>query len=87
MIACRLDEISYLGETHKTTRQKLDSISNSDLPPLARVASLIREKRLEAAYRQLAQRGSQMHSIIKIAYDLGFSSSSQFLRAFMPGSA
>lgn len=46
------------------------------------VASVIREKRLEAAYRQLTQRGSRARSITSIAFDLGFSGSGQFLRAF-----
>ncbi len=46
------------------------------------VACVIREKRLEAAYRQLTQRGSKALSITKVAYDLGFSGSGQFLRAF-----
>lgn len=45
------------------------------------IASVIRDKRLDAAYRQLMRRGSRM-SITGIAYDLGFSSSSHFLRAF-----
>lgn len=46
------------------------------------VASVIRDKRLDAAYRQLLQRSSQTLSITEIAYDLGFSSSGHFLRAF-----
>lgn len=45
------------------------------------IASVIRDKRLDAAYRQLMQRSNRM-SITEIAYDLGFSSSGHFLRAF-----
>lgn len=46
------------------------------------IASVIRDKRLEAAYRQLTRHAGPVQSITKIAYDLGFSSSGQFLRAF-----
>lgn len=46
------------------------------------VATVIRDRRLDAAYRKLTHPGSVACSITKIAHDLGFSSSSQFLRAF-----
>lgn len=46
------------------------------------VATLVRERRLEAAYRELMRSVGPSRSITEIAYDLGFSSSGQFLRAF-----
>lgn len=46
------------------------------------VAKVVRERRLDAAHRELARPGSAPRSITQIAYDLGFSSSGQFLRAF-----
>lgn len=46
------------------------------------VATLVRERRLEAAYRALMRFDSVSRSITEIAHDLGFSSSGQFLRAF-----
>lgn len=46
------------------------------------VATLVRERRLEAAYRELMRSHSPSRSITEIAHDLGFSSSGQFLRAF-----
>ncbi len=45
------------------------------------VSAMVRTRRLEAAYRELASRGSA-RSITTIANDFAFSSSSQFLRAF-----
>ncbi len=46
------------------------------------VATLVRERRLEAAHRELMRSDGPSRSITEIAYDLGFSSSGQFLRAF-----
>ncbi|MDO8978200.1 MAG: helix-turn-helix transcriptional regulator, partial [Afipia sp.] len=46
------------------------------------VATLVRERRLEAAYREIMRPDSASRSITEIAHDLGFSSSGQFLRAF-----
>ncbi|WP_172980218.1 helix-turn-helix domain-containing protein [Tardiphaga sp. P9-11] len=46
------------------------------------VAKLVRERRLEAAYRELMRSASPSRPITEIAYDLGFSSSDQFLRGF-----
>jgi AraC-like DNA-binding protein len=46
------------------------------------VATPVRERRLEAAYRELMRSDRPSRSIVGIAYDLGFSSSGQFLRAF-----
>lgn len=46
------------------------------------VSRIVREKRLDASYRELTANSLQMRSITQIAYELGFSSSSQFLRAF-----
>ncbi len=45
------------------------------------VARVIREKRLDCAYRQLAH-GGQLRTIKELAYRLGFSSTTQFLNAF-----
>lgn len=45
------------------------------------VATIVRERRLNAAYRELTRPGPA-RSITEIAHDLGFSGSSQFLRAF-----
>lgn len=46
------------------------------------VARVVKEKRLDAACRELMHIGGLSRSIIEIAHGLGFSSSSQFLRAF-----
>lgn len=46
------------------------------------VAKIIREKRLDAAYRELIRPGPSLRSITEIAYGWGFSGSTQFLRAF-----
>ena len=46
------------------------------------VAKVVRERRLDASYRELARSGAPSRSITYIAYQLGFSSSAQFLRAF-----
>lgn len=46
------------------------------------VAKVIRDKRLDAAYRELLKPGNPARSITEIAYVCGFSSSTQFLRAF-----
>jgi AraC-like DNA-binding protein len=46
------------------------------------VARVIRERRLDAAYRALASPGMAHRSITQIAFDFGFSSSGQFQRAF-----
>lgn len=46
------------------------------------VAALIRQKRLDAAYRSLLQPTLEANRITRIGYEHGFASSSQFLRAF-----
>jgi AraC-like DNA-binding protein len=46
------------------------------------VAKVVREKRLDAAYRDVTKAGKATRSITDIAYGWGFSSSTQFLRAF-----
>ena len=46
------------------------------------VARAVRERRLDAAYRELIRPGGSPRLIYGIARHLGFSSSSQFLRAF-----
>ncbi|MDH7794953.1 MULTISPECIES: helix-turn-helix domain-containing protein [unclassified Beijerinckia] len=46
------------------------------------VATIIREKRLDAAFRELSLPGSRVQSISEIAHTFGFSSSTQFHRAF-----
>lgn len=46
------------------------------------VAKVIRDRRLDAAYRKLTHHGVPACSITEVAHDLGFSSSGQFLRAF-----
>lgn len=46
------------------------------------VRAVIRDRRLNAAYRQLLSHRSKTGSITSIAHELGFSSSNQFLRAF-----
>jgi AraC-like DNA-binding protein len=46
------------------------------------VAKMLRDVRLDAAYRELTQTVSATHSITEIAYGLGFSSSNQLLRSF-----
>ncbi|MET2832665.1 helix-turn-helix domain-containing protein [Mesorhizobium shangrilense] len=46
------------------------------------VAKVVKERRLDAACRELMHIGGSARSIIEIAHGLGFSSSSQFLRAF-----
>lgn len=46
------------------------------------VATIVRERRLDAAYRELTRSGTAGRTITAIAHDLGFSGSSQFLRAF-----
>ncbi|MGI6854426.1 helix-turn-helix domain-containing protein [Mesorhizobium sp. 1B3] len=46
------------------------------------VAKVIREKRLDAAYRELTKPGNSTRSITEIAYGCGFSGNTQFLRAF-----
>lgn len=44
------------------------------------VAGVIRDRRLDAAYRMLARPGT--HSITELAYRFGFSGSGQFMKAF-----
>jgi len=46
------------------------------------VATVIRERRLDAAYRRLKSEEDRSHSITELAYALGFTSSGQFSRAF-----
>ncbi len=46
------------------------------------VRAVIRDRRLNAAYRQLLSHQGKTGSITSIAHKLGFSSSNQFLRAF-----
>ncbi|MRX37232.1 AraC family transcriptional regulator [Aminobacter sp. MDW-2] len=46
------------------------------------VRAVIRDRRLNAAYRQLLSHQGKTGSITSIAHRLGFSSSNQFLRAF-----
>jgi AraC-like DNA-binding protein len=46
------------------------------------VAKVLRERRLDAAFAELIRSGNTTRSIARIAYDLGFSSSQQFLRSF-----
>ena len=46
------------------------------------VATVIRERRLDAAYRRIAGSSGAPGSMTSIAYAIGFSSGSQFLRAF-----
>lgn len=46
------------------------------------VAKVLREKRLDAAFQELTQTVHQPRSITEIAYNLGFSSGNQLLRAF-----
>lgn len=46
------------------------------------VATMIRDMRLDAAWRRLTHPGCAASSITEIAHDLGFSGSSHFLRAF-----
>jgi AraC-like DNA-binding protein len=46
------------------------------------VATVIRERRLDAAYRLLISSNNAEQSITQVAYAYGFSSSSQFQRAF-----
>lgn len=46
------------------------------------VATIIREKRLDAAFHALASSDGKNHSVTQIAHDFGFSSSTQFHRAF-----
>jgi AraC-like DNA-binding protein len=46
------------------------------------VATIVRERRLDAAYRELARTGSAPRTISEIAHDFGFSGGNQFLRAF-----
>jgi len=46
------------------------------------VATIIREKRLDASFRELAKGGGPSRSITQIAHEQGFSSSAQFHRAF-----
>lgn len=46
------------------------------------VRAVIRDRRLNAAYRQLLSHQGKTGSITSIAHNLGFSSSNQFLRAF-----
>ncbi len=46
------------------------------------VATAIRERRLDIAYRRLKARESQTLSLTQLAYELGFAGSSQFSRAF-----
>lgn len=45
------------------------------------VATLVRERRLDAAYRELVRAGAQ-RPVAEVAHDFGFSGRSQFLRAF-----
>ena len=46
------------------------------------VARVVRERRLDASYRELVSPAAPIRSITEIAYQLGFSGSAQFLRAF-----
>jgi len=46
------------------------------------VAKIIRDKRLDAAYRALTGLEGSAHSVTEVAYDWGFTSSTQFLRVF-----
>lgn len=46
------------------------------------VAKVVRERRLDASYRELVRPDTPSRSITEIAYRLGFSGSAQFLRAF-----
>lgn len=46
------------------------------------VASIIRDKRLDLAYRALMTNSSRVLSITEIAYNCGFSNSTQFIRGF-----
>ena len=46
------------------------------------VARVVRERRLDAAFRELVRPDASSRSISEIAYRLGFSGSTQFLRAF-----
>ncbi|MGH8157708.1 MAG: helix-turn-helix domain-containing protein [Rhodanobacter sp.] len=46
------------------------------------VATVVRDRRLDAAYRDLVRASGPVRSITEIALDLGFSSSGQFSRAF-----
>lgn len=50
--------------------------------PAGGVATVVRDKRLDAAYQKLTRLSGVESSITEIAYELGFSSSNQFLRAF-----
>lgn len=46
------------------------------------IATVVRQRRLDAAYRELTRQGGSPYSITGIAHELGFSGSNQFLRAF-----
>ena len=46
------------------------------------IARIIRDKRLDAAYREIAGGAKTSRSITEVALLLGFSNSSQFTRAF-----
>jgi len=46
------------------------------------VAQVLREKRLDAAFRELTKADGSSRSIAEIAYSLGFSSGNQLLRSF-----
>jgi len=46
------------------------------------VATVIRDRRLDIAYRRLAARSPYPPSITEVAYEMGFASSGQFSRAF-----
>lgn len=46
------------------------------------ITKVVRERRLDASYRELVRTTGVVHSITEIAFNLGFSSSGQFSRAF-----